>query len=107
MTISRQIRIENNEYYYSYVLAANTVSFEDDEWTKSNVYANKDVIYAALKQFGRENVPSGIDFKEYAKYDIEDMTTSNANTATVLLVTVLPLAFTVAGFDICIRRKYR
>lgn len=107
MTISRQIRIENNEYYYSYVLAANTVSFEDDEWTKSNVYANKDVIYAALKQFGRENVPSGIDFKEYAKYDIEDMTTSNANTATVLLVTVLPLAFTVAGFVICIRRKYR
>ncbi len=107
MTISRQIRVENNEYYYSYILAAGTVSFDDDEWTKSNVYANEDVIYAALKQFGRENVPSGIDFKEYAKYEIEDMTTSDADQAAALLISVIPLTFAVVGFVICIRRKYR
>lgn len=107
MTISRQTKIVNNEYFYSYVLCAGTVCFDDLEWTASNVYANEDVIYAALKQFGRENVPSGIGFKEYANYDIEDMTTSEADSWTVLLVTVLPVAFSVVGAVICIRRKYR
>ena len=107
MTISRQIKVVDNEYYYSYVLAANTVAFDDKEWTDSNVYANEDVIYAALKQFGRENVPSGINFKEYAKYDIEDMTTAEADRDTVILITVLPVLFSVVGFVICIRRKYR
>ncbi len=107
MTISRQVKIVNNEYYYSYVLAAGTVSFDDSQWTMSNVYANEDVIYAALKQFGRENVPSGIEFKEYANYDIEDMTTSEANSAALLLITVIPVTFAVVGLVICIRRKYR
>ena len=107
MTISRQIKIVDNEYYYSYVLAAGTISFDDDQWMVSNTYANEDVIYAALKQFGRENVPSGIDFKIYAKYDIEDMTTAEADTATVILVTALPLAFAVVGVVVIVRRKYR
>ena len=107
MTISRQIKIVDNNYFYSYVLACGSVCFDDKEWTDSNVYANEDVIYAALSQFGRENVPSGIDFKEYAKYDIEDMTTAEAERATLLLITVIPSVFVVVGFVICIRRKYR
>ena len=107
MTISRQIKIIDNEYYYSYVLAAGTVSFDDDQWMVSNTYANEDVIYAALKQFGRENVPSGIDFKVYAHYDIEDMTTAEADTATIIMVAALPAAFAVVGLVIIIRRKYR
>ena len=107
MTISRQIKVVDNDYFYSYVLACGTVAFDDAEWTNSNVYANKDVIYAALKQFGRENVPSGIDFKEYAKYDIEDMTTAEADRATILLISVIPTIFAIAGVVVCIRRKYR
>ena len=107
MTISRQMKIIDNEYYYSYVLAAGTVCFDDEEWTSSNVYANEDVIYAALKQFGRENVPSGIDFKEYNNYDIEDMTTAEADRAAVLLITIIPSVIAVAGVVVCIRRKYR
>lgn len=107
MTISRQAQIIDQATYNSYVLCANTVFFSDSAFIKSNVYANRDVIFAALKQFGRENVPSGIGFKEYANYDIEDMTTSEADSATVLLMTVLPISFAVVGFVICIRRKYR
>ncbi len=107
MTISRQIRIVDNEYFNSYVLCANTLCFNDPQWITSNVYANRDTVYAALKQFGRETVPSGIDFKEYANYDIEDMTTSDANTWTVLLIVVPALAFAITGTVICVRRKYK
>ena len=89
------------------MLAAGTVCFDDEEWTSSNVYANEDVIYAALKQFGRESVPSGIDFKEYNNYDIEDMTTAEADRAAVLLITIIPSVIAVAGVVVCIRRKYR
>ncbi len=107
MTVSRQMKVINNEYFSSYVLCANTASFCDDEWIISNTYGNNDVIYATLKQFGREKVPSGIEFKETANYKIEDMTTAEADSWTVILVTVLPLAFAVVGTVICIRRKYR
>jgi len=107
MTISRQLLTINNEYYSSYVLCANTASFYDDAWVVSNTYANEDVIYATLKQFGRENVPAGIDFKETANYKIEDMTTAEADSWTVILVSVLPLSFAIVGTVICIRRKYK
>ncbi len=107
MTISRQIRTINNEYFSSYVLCANTAMFCEDEWVASNTYGNNDVIYAALKQFGREKVPSGIDFKETANYDIEDMTTAEADSWSVILITVLPIAFAIVGTVVCIRRKYR
>ena len=107
MTISRQIKTINNEYYPSYVLCANTACFNDDAWILSNTYGNEDVIYAALKQFGREVVPSGIEFKETANYDIEDMTTSEANSWTVVLILTPTLIFAVLGTVVCIRRKYK
>ncbi len=107
MTISRQLKTINNEYYSSYILCANTAMFCEDEWIVSNTYGNNDVIYATLKQFGREKVPSGIDFKETANYDIEDMTTAEADSWTVILITVLPISFAVFGTVVCIRRKYR
>lgn len=107
MTISRQLLTINNEYFASYVLCANTASFFDDSWIISNTYANEDVIYAALKQFGREFVPAGIEFKETANYKIEDMTTAEADSWTVILVSVLPLSFAIVGTVICIRRKYK
>ncbi len=107
MTVSRQIKTINNEYFNSYVLCANTSMFCNDDWIISNTYGNNDVIYAALKQFGREKVPSGIEFKETANYDIEDMTVSEADSWTVILITVLPITFAIVGTVICIRRKYR
>ena len=107
MTISRQIRVIDNDYFSSYVLCANTVNFTATEFIASNTYANEDVIYATLKQFGRQSVPSGIDFKEYANYNIEDMTTADANTWTVILIATPALIFAIAGAVIVIRRKYR
>ena len=107
MTISRQLKTVNNEYYSSYVLCANTASFNDDDWILSNTYGNEDVIYAALKQFGREVVPSGIEFKETANYDIEDMTTSEATSWTAVLIFTPIAVFTVLGVVVCIRRRYK
>ena len=107
MTLTRQRTAHNNDYYSSYVLCANTALFCEDDWIVSNTYGNTDVLYASLSIFGREKVPSGIDFKETANYDIEDMTTAEADTWTAILVSVLPVAVAVVGLVVCIRRKYR
>ena len=95
-------RIQN-----SYVLAANTMCFAEKGYIESNVYANKDIIYAALKQMGHERVPIGIEFKIYNNNKIEDITTSQANTVTTMLVTVLPAAIAITGLVVCIRRRYK
>ncbi len=107
MAISRQRVMRGQEEYASYVLAANTMCFTEAEYIESNVYANRDVIYAALKQMGRERVPIGIDFKVYSNDKIEDITTSQANTITALLITVIPSIVAITGFVVCIRRKYK
>ena len=107
MAISRQRVTREQDDYASYVLAANTLCFSKKSYVESNVYANRDVIYAALKQMGHERVPIGIQFKIYNNNKIEDITTSQANTITTLLVTVLPAAIAVTGLVVCIRRKYK
>ncbi len=107
MTVSRQTVAIGDDYFSSYVLCANTAMFCNEQWVVSNTYANNDVLYAALKQFGREKVPSGIDYKELASYTIEDMTNGEANSWSIILITVLPISFALVGTVICIRRKYR
>lgn len=107
MTISRQRVMREQNEHVSYVLAANTLCFTEEDYVQSNVFANRDVLYAALKQMGRERVPIGIDFKVYSNNKIEDMTTSQANTITTLLVTALPAAIALTGLVVCIRRKYK
>ncbi len=107
MTITQEIRTVNNEQFTSYVLCAATSSFTDEDLINSYSYANREIIYAAFKQMGKEFVPASIKFKVFQNYDIEDMTTNEANTWSVVLVTVLPLIFLAVGAVVVIRRRYR
>ena len=44
MTVTRESRIVDNEYYYSYVLACGSAEYTKGEWLLSNSYANSDII---------------------------------------------------------------
>ncbi len=107
MTLTCDTNTRNNDQYFAYVLAAATTRFTTGDYLSSNTYANEDIIYYALRVMGREKVPADIEFKEFTSTKIENMTASEAIRDTVLLVTVLPIAFAVIGIVITTRRKYR
>ena len=107
MTVTREMNTVNNDTYYSYVLAAGTRFFTSPDYLESNVYANENILYYALRVMGREKVPADIPFKEFANTKIENMTSAEAIRAAVLLVTVIPLVTAAVGIVVTTRRKYR
>ncbi len=108
MVVSRESRIINNETFSSYVLCTATADFTNDEYVKSNVYANKDILYAAFKQMGRDFIPADLPLKVLPSYDgIEDMTTAQANRWTAALILVLPVVTLAVGAAVVVRRKFK
>ncbi len=107
LTITRELNQDNTGVYYAYVMAAGTSHFTSEDYLNSNTYGNRDLMYYAFRMMGREKVPADIDFKVFAKTDIENMTAAQAIRTTVLQVTLLPIVATVCGIVIITRRKYR
>ncbi len=104
MTMSRETRIENNEYYYSYVLACGSADFNNSEYINANVYANSDILYNAMRITGRERILADIEYKVLDDVSLT-ITTAQANRWTVGLVTVIPFIILAAGLVVWVRRK--
>lgn len=107
MTVTREMNTIAGDTYYGYVLAAGTRFFTSPDYLESNVYANENILYYALRVMGREKVPADIPFKEFANTKIEDMTSAEATRAAILLITVIPLITAAAGIVVTTRRKYK
>lgn len=105
MVISRESRIVDNEYYYSYVIAAGSPSFASKSALDSNAYANDDVLSAAMKAVGRERVLAALTLKPFDKDEIT-VTTAEANRWTVAMTTVIPAVFAIVGLVVITRRKH-
>ncbi|MBE6710413.1 MAG: hypothetical protein E7579_04755 [Ruminococcaceae bacterium] len=105
MTISRETRIVDNEYYYSYVMAAGSPSFASGSYLESNAYANDDIIGSAMKAIGRERVLSKLERKPFDDDEIT-ITTAESNRWTVAMTTVLPAIFGIAGAVVMTKRKH-
>ncbi len=104
MAVSVEKRYVENEPHYSYVLAAGTSSFTDDKYISGANYGNRDVLFSAMKTFGKKAVPLNIEFKQLDD-DALDITTAEANRWSVVIV-VLPCALvSIAGIVVYIRRK--
>ena len=104
--VTRESRIIDNEYYYSYVMAFGSPSFADSAYLESNAFANEDVISAAMKATGRERVLAVLDLKPFDNSDIT-VTTAEANRYTVLNTLLIPVIIAVIGIVVTVRRKYR
>ena len=89
------------------MLCTATADFTEDKYINSNVYANRDILYSAFKLMGRDFVPADITFKVLESYEIEDMTTAEANAWTAVLICVLPAVILITGAVVCIRRRFK
>ncbi len=106
MTVSMKTTVgDNNEKYYNYVLCAGTKSFADERYLNGSTYGNGDIIYAAMRAFGKEMVPVDLDFKVFDDLAL-DIELTQANTWTVVLTALFPAIILAVGAVILIRRKH-
>lgn len=105
LTISREMRVVDNEEYYSYVIVSGSSNFANSSYLLSNAYANADILSAAMKATGREKILANVDFKVFDDTDL-DITTAQANDWTLACVLALPAVAAVCGLVIWVRRKH-
>ncbi len=104
MVLSRETRIENNEYYYSYVLVCGSADYNNSEYLNAKSYANRDILYSAMRITGRERILADIPYKVLDDTSL-DITTAQANNWTVALTAVIPVIIAVCGVAVWVRRK--
>ncbi len=105
LTISRETRMVNNTPLYSYVMVGGTGSLCDDKYIGSPSYGNGDIIFSAMKAFGKETVPISISFKVLDDKAL-DITTAQANVWTGIIITLLPLCTLALGVVVYLRRRH-
>ncbi len=105
ITVSREMRLMNNNYYSSYVVAIGSPDFASANYLFSNAYANNDILSAIMKATGRDKILADIPFKVFDDTELT-ITTAQANKWTAAFVCVLPLTAAVCGIVVWVRRKH-
>ena len=95
-----------NEEVQSYFVVSPSAEFVSDEYLSNTMYANSDVLFGLIHSTTAANVPVDLDFKEFANYQL-DISTSQATTVFVCLVTIMPIIAIATGIVIIVRRKRR
>lgn len=93
--------------YDTYVLACGSSDFISDAYLQGG-YANKDILYAALRAMVVDNVDlntENIQFREY-KGETLDITEGEANGNMVIIAVVIPLLILGVGAVVFIKRRY-
>lgn len=104
VTISYENRVIDNDYYYSYVMAAGSPSFAYNNYLVDGSYGNSDIIYSALKLIGRDRVLGDLDTKPFDDTS-SDATTAQAKALTFWLTFPLPAVIALAGVVTVVRRR--
>ena len=89
-----------------YLVACTSTEFASIEKLQSAVLGNARTLTEVVRYMGRDNAPSSLTFKSFSGTKIESLTTSVANTYTVVLAVVPAAIVAVSGAVILIRRKY-
>lgn len=105
MAISAEMRYINNVDVYNYVMVAGTSSFADSKYIGSSSYGNRDIIFSAMRAFGKTTVPIDLNFKVFDNEAL-DITTAEAARWTAVLTCVLPAVALVAGTVVYVRRRH-
>lgn len=91
----------------AYVVLCGSTDFASPKYLQSNAFGNDDLLLTVFSMSGREPVPAGLTFKEFANFKIESISTRAATIYTVVL-TLVPLVITfAAGAIVLVRRKNR
>lgn len=105
VTITRESRIVDNEYYYSYVIAFGSPTFAAQSYIDSNAYANEDVLSASMQAVGRERVLAVLELKPFDDDELT-VTTDQANKWTAAMTLVIPAIVALCGIAVITRRKH-
>ena len=105
MTVTKQTRYDNltQDKIHNYMLVT-AAGYADDSYINSNAYANRDILFAFVRQLGKNIVPMEIDFKVFASEEL-DITTSEAYAWTITLTAVIPVCVLAIGTVVYVRRK--
>ena len=111
MGVSVETHYEQEKYSViedsAYVVLCGSTDFASDRYLYSNSYGNEDLLLSVFQMCGREPVPVGLDFKEFANYEIEKISTGDA-TKIIIALTVAPIVIALcAGVFVLVRRKNR
>jgi hypothetical protein len=111
MGVSVETHYEQEKYSLiedsAYVVLCGSTDFASDKYLYSNSYGNEDLLLSVFQMCGREPVPVGLDFKEFANYEIEEISTGDA-TKYIVALTVAPIGIALcAGVFVLVRRKNR
>ena len=113
MTVSREVFSVEETLYSSteqtaFVYACGTAEFANDGYlTGSTAYGNRDLLLTVFRDVSREPVPVGLDFKPFADYTIDTITTSDVTVLTAILCVTPAIAALSCGIVVIVRRKYR
>ena len=111
MMVSVETNYEQEKYGTmddsAFVMLCGSIDFVNDKYITSNVYGNNDFLLSALQMSGREPVPVGLDFKEFANFEIESITNEEATQYTLVLTIVPVFVALCAGVFVIVRRKNR
>ncbi len=105
VTISLENRVIDNDYYYSYVMAAGSPSFANADYLISNSYGNSDIIMSTLDFIGQDGILADLDVKPFDNTS-SSATTEQAASLSVKLTLILPAIIAVVGVVVVIRRKH-
>ena len=103
MSMSHQ---DNGEGRDSYLIAASSTEFASESLMQSAVLGNGRTFTEIIRYMGKDNAPSELVFKPFEGRGIESLTTSAANTITVVLTLIPAVTIAAAGTVILVRRKH-
>ena len=111
MAVSTQTYTEQEIYTSvqdsAFVILCGSTDFASPKYLQSNAFGNENLLLTVFSMTGREPVPVGLDFKEFANFKIESVSTRAATIYTVVLTLVpIVIAFS-AGAIVLVRRKNR
>ena len=106
MSVTALTTMYKNEQVQAYFVVCPSAEFANDTYLSNTMYANSDIMLGLIHSTTAANVPVDLDFKEFANYQL-DISTSQATTVFVCLVTILPAIAVVTGIVIIVRRKRR
>lgn len=107
MTVTAETHSDGKNTDYSYVLACGSTDFLSNALLQSNTYGNSDVMLYAMRAMGKETVPVGLTLKPFSSTTIENITKSEADQYTAVLI-IAPAVVTFGlGLFFLVRRKYQ